>query len=58
MILDARKISSTDLKIIAASAAQTQARIIVKHPSVLNSTDMKAIAANGMGCVVFDFCET
>jgi hypothetical protein len=57
MILDARKVSSSDLKIIASNASHTSARIILKNPHILSSGDLMEIASNGMGCVVFDFCE-
>lgn len=57
MILDARKFSPTDLKIIAINASDTQAQILLKNPHALDPTDLKIIASNAKGCVIFDFYD-
>lgn|GEM_PF-1546421 len=57
MILDAKKISSNDLKAIASNANIGQAKVTLKNPSALSSDDLKTIASNSKGSVIFDFYD-
>ncbi|MDA3886345.1 MAG: hypothetical protein PF638_12190 [Candidatus Delongbacteria bacterium] len=57
MILDAKKIQSSDLKLIVRNASETQAQITLKNPQVLSVSDIKLISSNAKGCVVFDFYD-
>ena len=57
MIIDAKKISPADLKVIALNASGTQANIIIKNPHVIHSADLKLIARTSNGCVIFDFFD-
>lgn len=55
MILDAKRYTTLDLKIIASSASDKQATIILKNLDGKTTLDLKNIASSGKGCVVFDF---
>ncbi|MFV0828197.1 hypothetical protein ACNHQI_18490 [Klebsiella quasipneumoniae] len=55
MIIDAKKILVSDLKIIVSNASNKGGKIIIKNPMVLSALDMKIIASNSDGCVIFDF---
>lgn len=57
MILDAKSIRGSDLKIICSNASAKQATVIIRNSSVLSSSDIKIMASNSKGCVIFDFCN-
>ncbi|QWT45383.1 hypothetical protein [Azospira inquinata] len=55
MILDARNIPASDLKIIASNASYSGAQITLKNVDAVSLSDLKIIASYSKGCVVFDF---
>ncbi len=57
MILDAKSISASDLKIICSNASAKQATVIIRNSSELSSSDIKIMASNSKGCAIFDFCN-
>ena len=57
MILDAKSIRGSDLKIICSNASAKQATVIIRNSSVLSSSDIKIMASNSKGCAIFDFCS-
>ena len=57
MILDAKSISASDLKIIVSKASATKAQITLKNPQILSANDLKIVASKASGCVVFDFYD-
>lgn len=55
VVIDARKLSPSDLKILASRASSTGAKIFLKSPERLDPSDLKVIASNSRGSVIFDF---
>ncbi len=56
-ILDAKKISSNDLKVLAGRACNSEAVITIKNPQCISVNDLKVIASRAEGRVIFDFFD-
>ena len=49
VVIDARKLSPSDLKILASRASSAGAKILLKSPERLDPNDLKVIASNSQG---------
>jgi len=54
MVIDAKQVPVTDLKIIASNASKGGGLVTLKNADALSVTDLKIIASNSKGHVVLD----